>query len=217
MLISGKGQKRLATALCALVFAVLACNAPLGLREEAATATPEPTETATETNKATLEPAQTAAPAIDTATAGKPTETPEPSATTAQPTLAPTHTAAPSHTPRPSHTPGPTSTRVAGHTATPEPTTGNDGPLSFTYQISWRLKNEGATQAIATVTIFATGGGGDYEYFRDEQQVDGSVFEYEWRTCQGNPGSLRVDSADGQSVRTDYFENPPCPTPTPQS
>jgi hypothetical protein len=46
-------------------------------------------------------------------------------------------------------------------------------------------------------------------------EVDGPVFEYEWSTCRGNPGSLRVDSSDGQSVLKNYFENPPCPTPTP--
>jgi hypothetical protein len=208
---TGPSQISLATGVCVAFLAILACNAPFGREEATPTTTLEPTETATGVQQATLEPAQTAAPAVDTATASKPTATSEPTATIAeQPTLAPTLTPSPSHTPRP------TATRQVEQTITPTSTGGNDGPLSFTYQIVWKLKDEHATQAIATVSIFATGGGGEYRYFRDDLQVAGSVFEYEWSTCSGNPGSLRVDSADGQSVRTEYYENSPCPTPTPQ-
>ena len=212
---SSPSQTKLAAAVCVAVLAILACNAPFG--REAPTATPtatatlEPTETSSETQKATLEPAQTVPPAVDTPTVSKPIETPDPTATREEPpTLAPTHTSTPSRTPRPTATTG------TAPTTTPSATAGSNGPLSFTYQISWRLKDEKASQAIATVTMLATGGGGEYVYFRDDLQVDGPVFEYEWSTCRGNPGSLRVDSADGQSVRTDYYENPPCPTPTPQ-
>lgn len=202
---------RVTTAVCFVAMAMLACNAPFARVAVTATATLEVTETATATVSATLEPAQTAPPAVDTATVSKPSATPQPTATIAQtPTLAPTRTASPSHTPRP------TSTRETVRTVTPTSTGGNAGPLSFTYQINWRLKDEKATQAIATVTILATGGGGKYKYYRDDLPVDGPIFEYEWGTCRGNPGSLRVDSADGQSARSDYFENPPCPTPTPQ-
>jgi hypothetical protein len=204
-------RTKMTAAVCAVAMAILACNAPFAREAVTATVTPEATETATATERATIEPAQTAPQAVDEATASNPSATPQPTATTIEtPTLAPTHTASPSHTPRP------TSTRETVRTATPTTTSGNAGPLSFTYEINWRLKDEKATMAIATVTILATGGGGEYKYYRDDLPVDGPVFEYEWRTCQGNPGSLRVDSADGQSVRTDYFENPPCPTPTPQ-
>jgi hypothetical protein len=123
-----------------------------------------------------------------------------------QPTLAATLT--PSATPsrRPANTPRP------GVTAT---TANTGGPLDFDYNISWRLKDASAKTAIATVTIRASGGSGIYTYFRDDLVVDGPVFEYEWATCSGNPGSLRVDSSDGQSARKEYFENPPCPTATP--
>ena len=70
-------------------------------------------------------------------------------------------------------------------------------------------------EAIATVTIYPSGGGGDYEYFMGGQPVDGPIFEYTWRVCKANPQSLTVVSADGQSVTQSYYEQPPCPTPTP--
>jgi hypothetical protein len=103
-------------------------------------------------------------------------------------------------------------------TATRPPTataTGaSSGPLNFTFTIDWRLSPANPYQAIAHVIIYATGGDGNYSYYRDDLPVDGPEFEYVWAACRGNPGSLRVDSA-GQSVRQNYFEDPPCPTPTP--
>jgi hypothetical protein len=122
------------------------------------------------------------------------------------PTLAATLT--PSITPsrQPTRTPQPGATATAADTG---------GPLSFTHHISWRLKDASARTAIATVTIEARGGSGDYTYFRDDLEVEGPLFEYEWATCSGNPGSLRVDSTDGQTARKEYFQNPPCPTMTP--
>jgi len=209
MLKTRPSEMSLAAAVCVIVLAMLACNAPFGGEAATSTATPEPTQTSTQ--EATLEPAQTAPPAVAKPTESKPTATSAPTATAEeQPTLAPTRTTTPSHTPRP------TSTSTVVRTVTPATTADNDGPLSFTYQITWRMKDASANQAIATVAMVATGGGGEYTYFRDDLPVDGPVFEYEWSTCRGNPGSLRVDSADGQSVRTDYYENTPCPSPTPQ-
>lgn len=190
---------------------VLACNAPLE---------PEPTlpapQLVTQTpGGATLPPADsgTAAPpspdaeggATIAVTAPLPTFTPiqaTPSATTsgdAGPTLAPTVTL-------PSA--GPTATRP------PAATGAVSGPLSFTYTIDWRLSPDNPYQAIAYVVIYASGGDGNYTYYRDDLPVAGPAFTYQWAACRGNPGSLRVDSA-GQSVRQNYFENPPCPTPTP--
>lgn len=209
MLRTHPSEMSLAVAACVIVLAMLACNAPFGREVATSTATSEPT--ATNAQGATLEPAQTAPPAVAKPTESGPTATSGPAATAEeQPTLIATHTTTPSHTPRPA------STSTVEHTVTPASTAGNDGPLSFTYQITWRLKDAGASQAIATVSMMATGGGGEYTYFRDDLPVDGPVFEYEWSTCRGNPGSLRVDSVDGQSVRADYYENTPCPTPTPQ-
>ncbi len=103
----------------------------------------------------------------------------------------------------------PTETATAPSQSTPTEEA-EVGPLSFTYTIEWEVTSDPAF-AIATVTIVATGGSGGYQYFRDDLPVDGPIFQYQWATCRANPGSLRVDSADGQSVRTNYFETPPCP------
>jgi hypothetical protein len=198
------------------LLAALACNAPIA-REPAPqppllpTATPTtmivssplpPSETPPA--PATIPILQTATPLQEEATgtaAPLPTFTP-----IAQPTLAatkePTNTAtaaAQPATPRPTNTPTPASR----------------GPLDFSYSIAWRLTAENPFMAVARVTIQATGGSGVYTYFHDDIQRSGPTFEYNWAACQGNPGSFRVDSSDGQSVRKSYFETAPCPTPTP--
>jgi hypothetical protein len=205
-------MRRLGLMIALLVGAVLACNAPLAEDEaitETPTATPESTEPAASTAEATLASPQTVPASLETEEAGEQTSEPVPTFTPIQqPTLAATLT--------PSSTPRPTATARPGGTARPTSTPPDaGGPLSFTYNISWRLKDASATQAVATVTIDAKGGSGVYFYYRDDLRVAGPVFEYEWATCSGNPGSLRVDSTDGQTARTEYFENPPCPTPTP--
>lgn len=209
------GFRRLALMVTLLLGAGLACNAPLA-EETTVPETPQGSPEAVETMpsaaspaEATLASPQTIPAAVQTEEAGGqeggelPTFTP-----IQQPTLAATLT--PSSTPRPRIT---ATTRPGGTpSATPADT---GGPLTFTYNITWRLKDAAARQAIATVTINARGGSGEYTYYRDDLSVDGPVFEYEWATCSGNPGSLRVDSSDGQTARQDYFQNPPCPTFTP--
>jgi hypothetical protein len=198
--------------LLLLIAAGLACNAP-GNR-----ATDTPTSTATssptvEQIQPTLGVPETVPAVFSTATAEALTQTPLPSFTPIQPpTLAPTLT--PSIVP----TRRPPSGNGGAATNTPQPTEPSEetqGPLSFSYHIEWRLKDASAKQAIATVNITAQGGGGGYTYFRDEIPVDGPVFEYTWSTCAGNPGSFRVTSVDGQTLKKDYFSNPPCPTFTP--
>ena len=203
------------------LFLALACNAPFAeptvlapptLAATAAGETPaSPTATATPASaEATTEPAGSdeTAPA---ATAPGDTATPRPTFTPIQqPTLANSPTALPSSTPRATSTP-----RSA--TATATKTAGSGGPLSLDYQVSWSLSPADPFKAIASVTLTANGGSGVYTYYHDDLAVPGPNFTYEWGACRGNPGSFRVDSSDGQSVRVDYFENPPCPTPTPTS
>ena len=206
------GFRRLGLMIALLLAAGLACNAPLAEDEaitETPTATPESIEPAASPEEATLAAPQTAPASVQTEEAGMETTEPIPTFTPIrQPTLAATLTLSP--------TPRPTATARPGGTSRPTSTPSDaGGPLSFTYNITWRLKDASATQAIATVTIDAKGGSGVYTYYRDDLRVDGPVFEYEWATCSGNPGSLRVDSTDGQTARTEYFENPPCPTATP--
>ncbi len=85
------------------------------------------------------------------------------------------------------------------------------GPIGFTYQITWELDPADRSQAVATVRITPSGGDGNYQYFRDEMPIGGPLFSYRWAVCAGNPGSLRVTSGDGQTLKLDYFEMPPCP------
>ena len=117
----------------------------------------------------------------------------------------------PTFTPRGVATADSQATPTSENTATPTATAVSSGPLSFTYHVAWRLNPIDGGEAIATVTITAVGGDGGYQYFRDEQPVTGPVFEYKWGSCAGNPGSFRVTAADGQSLKIDYFEHPPCP------
>lgn len=190
----------------------LACNAPIGGNETASP--PPPTSSPVETPPTT---------ATDpTPTAETPTSETDPTTQT-DPTTAPTETATslPTFTPIQSTVPPEaTATQTAvpteAVTATPRATAtskANAGPLTFTYSISWQVVSGNPGVAIASVSIVATGGGGDYQYFRDDLPVDGPNFQYEWATCRANPGSLRVTSADGQSMKIDYFEQPPCPSP----
>lgn len=125
-----------------------------------------------------------------------------------------------------SDAPTATSTSILAATATPRigtpaptatlrgtPTVASGGLLTFDYAIDWRVDPNNEAVAIARVTITASGGNGEYIYFHDDLPVDGPQFEYRWAACRDNPGSLRVNSADGQTVRTNYFETPPCPDP----
>ena len=206
---------------------VLACNAPF----TEVTVPPAPTdstdsETATPETPDDPEPA-TAEPTAEESdaegsqdgedesepeqptAAPETTNTPRPTFTPIQqPTLASTPTVPPTQTPRPTS---------SGSSATSTPVPGSSGPLTLEYNVSWALDPADPFKAIATVTLTASGGNGVYTYYHDEQPIDGPMFTYEWGACRGNPGSFRVDSGDGQSVKIDYFENPPCPTPTPTS
>lgn len=214
MTLTWAGLNRIGIMVALLIGAALACNMPVAEETIPAPGSPEASPSVEETTEpvgspeqATLAAPQTVPASIETEEAGEENGQVAPTFTPIEPpTLAPSLT--PSATPsrRPTFTPRP------GATAT---TAEAGGPLTFTYNITWRLKDAAAKLAIATVTINARGGGGDYTYYRDDLPVDGPVFEYEWATCRGNPGSLRVDSGDGQTRRIEYFENPPCPTPTP--
>lgn len=184
----------------------LACNAPIG------NATPEPSETPTNPPMATttqmptntLSAPETVPSGAASATADSKEASDLPTFTPIQPTLAATLTP----TKTPTRPPVPTGTH------TPIPTSNvTQEPLIFTYEINWRIGNE--KDAIATVSFYPKGGGGEYTYYRDDLPVDGPEFEYRWATCAGNPGSLRVDSADGQTSRVNYFERAPCLTATP--
>jgi hypothetical protein len=199
----------------------LACNAPLinsdatptreRPRKEAAD-TPVPERPAvTSEPDATLGSPATVPVIIGTPAATGPPGSPPDTPTVVFPTLAPTVT--PSNTP----TRRPASTSTPDQTTTPSSThvPGNDGPLSFTFEIVWSPHPTNPLESIATVTVYPSGGGGGYEYYMGGIPVDGPTWQYAWRNCNGNPQSLTVTSADGQRVTENYYENPPCPTPSP--
>lgn len=174
-----------------------------------ATPTHAPPPTATTPPSPTPTPSVTPSPTITT----EPTITPTPS-TTPSPTA--TNTRWPTVTP--THTSTPTAAPTQGATGTPTATpSGGAGPLMISVSISWSLAPDNPDEAIASVSITATGGGGGYKYYRDDILQDGPQFTYRWRVCRANPVSFRVESADGQSVTENRFETPPCPTPTPSS
>lgn len=84
-------------------------------------------------------------------------------------------------------------------------------PLDFAVNIVWRIDPNNKDEAIATVTVTARGGDGDYVYYRDGSlRQDGSVFEYRWRACRGNPVSFQVEDGSGARVSKDMFEQVPC-------
>jgi hypothetical protein len=207
--------RRIGLVVGLLAFLALACNAPIA----GETPSPPPPATSAETAQPTITPTESPTAESPTAETGPnlivtvtpavlPTFTPIQSTVSAG--ASPTLATAPTETRTP-QAESQTSTPTQTQTSTPTKAA-DGGPLSFSYSIVWEVTGN-SDIAIATVTVMATGGGGDYEYFRDDLPVDGPVFQYEWATCRANPGSLRVDSADGQSVRTDYYETPPCPQP----
>jgi hypothetical protein len=199
----------------------LACNAPFNdtepsqtreLERKEVTDTPEPPLPAPD-NEPDYTPGSpaTVPVIIETPEATQPQATPSNTPTVEIPTLAATVTA--SHTP--TRRPLPTRTREGSGTPSGTEIPGSPGPLTFHFEIAWRLHPTDPIESIATVTIYAEGGGGGYRYYMALEEMEGPVFEYTWRNCMGNPQSLTVTSADGQSATVNYYENPPCPTPTP--
>jgi len=189
----------------------LACNAPVGRQP---TVEPPPTPGLTVTAVPIAPPAD---PSVAPATIPILTTAIVPEEPEATPALLPTFT--PIAGPTLAATPTATTASATTSPATPRPASSptSAGPLDFSYSISWQLTASNPFMAVARVTIQATGGSGVYTYYHDDILQSGATFQYNWAACQGNPGSLRVDSSDGQSVRKNYFETPPCPTPTPPS
>lgn len=104
----------------------------------------------------------------------------------------------------------PTATLRAAERPTAEPTA-TLAPLALAYQIAWRIDPQDSAFAVATVRLQAQGGNGVYTYYRDEIRMPGPEFEYRWGSCRANPGSFRVESGDGQTLKLDYYTEAPCP------
>ena len=142
------------------------------------------------------------------------TDTPTPTGT-APLTNAATPTPTDTSTPTPTATTGPTktATKPKPTTSVPKPTATN-APLSINYEVQNTKRNPG-NQAVITLHVIATGGSGGYKYYNDDVLQPGATFEVPG-TC-GSPltHTLKVTSADGQSVSKLYFEQANCPTSTP--
>ena len=149
----------------------------------------------------------------DGAGEGDSAETDQPAA----PTIAPLSTAVtgPVATPTPAPT---TPARQLAPTVTPrgvpevtiELPTPTVPSLQLEYSISWRLNENDTNFSFATVQLTATGGDEPYTFYRDGVPSSGPSFSYRWGSCVENPGSFRVDSADGQTLTVEYLETTPC-------
>ena len=192
-------------ALSCLIVTGLACSLA---GPEAAPAPVQPAATPT-----------TAAPATTQPAAVPPTKV-QIEVPTAMPTVAgevlPTDTATASPTPTSTATATATATatqKPKPATATPTKKPANTGPLTMRYEFVTIKRNPG-DQAVLTIKVIATGGGGGYVYYHDNQKQTGATFDV-LGTC-GKPfvHSIRVTSADGQSVAESYFKAGDCPPPT---
>jgi hypothetical protein len=199
----------------------LACNAPTG---EPAGVPEPPTIAATVAPIVTL---PQAAPAATTTPAGTTTTLPAegqatPAATPLQPL--PTFTPIQIVTAVTAGAIAATASPVGLAPTVTQPAIGNpptatkapaSGPLTLSYHIRWELIPGNPYLARAFVTLTAEGGNGDYSFYRDDLPLAGPVFDYQWASCRANPGSFRVDDSAGNSVRINYYEQTPCPTPVP--
>lgn len=184
----------------------LACNLPLDISNPAP---PPPTRPPVTVVPGATLPAVTpilTSPLLPAIT-DEPDITPLPTFTPIQPVLAATITPRGSDAPAPTVTSRPVGLSPTPETPTPEPPASR-GLLTLNYNLQWRVE---AGKAIARVTLTASGGAPPYVYYHDDLAVAGPQFEYTWTTCNPNPGSFRVDSADGQTTRVNYYETPPCP------
>ncbi len=116
-------------------------------------------------------------------------------------------------TPAPStETPPPTKTPHPQPRATPT----SAGLLEFTHWLTgWSLISASEGEWEYTIHVEATGGSPPYVYHHDLETFNTPDITWQARGCTLNH-TIQVDSADGQSVRRDYWYAAPwCPTPEP--
>ncbi len=148
-----------------------------------------------------------------------PSPTPEPASTkpplatfpsvappAASPTTAGDTGATDTPTPTPSPSPSPT-TKASSATKLPP---ASSGPLSIKYEVL-SITRQPNDQAVLKLKVTATGGGGRYRYYHDDILQSGPIFEVVGLCNKPFVHTLKVTSADGQSVRLPYFEQGKCP------
>ena len=135
----------------------------------------------------------------------------------------------PTWTPTPTHTPWPTVTPTATPTFTPTPIVPvaprgsvsgpscrpgqSKGPLTIDFEINGVSCRPGVAY-VAEISVWASGGDGCYTYYRDIDLIGGptrgtGTFELKWATCEGAPGTLFVESGDGQRASVKFWVHRP--------
>jgi hypothetical protein len=112
----------------------------------------------------------------------------------------------------------PTDTTTPTATETPQPSAGatakpnvaSSGPLSVRYEVV-KIKRSPDDQAVMTLRVIATGGGGGYQYFHDNIKQAGATFDVLGRCGKPFVHTIKVKSASGESVAVPYFEAGTCP------
>lgn len=87
-------------------------------------------------------------------------------------------------------------------------------PLTVSYE-SVEIRREPGDQATLILKVIATGGGGGYRYYHDDIQQPGATFNIAGICGKPFVHTIKVTSADGQSVALPYHVGGVCPTPTP--
>ena len=169
-----------------------------------------------------------APPAATATVAPAPTQAPQPTvkpAASAQPapsaTLPPSVTLTPTGTPAPTETVTPTPTGTATSTLATRPpvviqrSRTPAAPLEVSYQV---VDIQGASNGDATLIlkVIATGGAGGYRYYNDDVLQPSATFTIPGRCGKPFVHTIKVTSADGQTVALPYLIGGTCPTtPTP--
>jgi hypothetical protein len=89
---------------------------------------------------------------------------------------------------------------------------GREGPL--TIELALGGKWCGGSGYFADFIVSASGGGGNYTYYRDCYEIGGPTnepveYRFEWADCGGAPGTFYAKSADGQEVSKLFWLHPP--------
>ena len=117
--------------------------------------------------------------------------------------------ALPTDTPTPSPTPTPTTTPKPPAASNTPALTGTSGPLSVKYEVV-SIKRKNGDQAVMTLRVIASGGGGGYRYYHEDVLQAGPIFEVAGTCNKPFNHTIKVTSADGQTVRVQYFEQGKC-------
>jgi hypothetical protein len=161
-------------------------QSPLPTATATATHTPQPTETPTVTHTP------------------MPTETPPPTATPL-----PTHTPTVTHTPTPTETPAPTATPAPTWTPTPRSPLAMEWVLAKKHCIS-------SSQYFLEFWITATGGTGEYTFYRDIDRIHGpspaAGFGYQMYVGAGAAavGTFYVESGTERVSSEFWIKRPDC-------